>query len=242
MRRALPAILAAALLLGGCGGGGDDTASTSSSRTQATSPSTPGSSQQSESPAARPGQGSSTEPKASHPHLHATIRIPPISSAPVEGSTKPAPGVKTTKGADNSVQEYGEEQSSEERTEAATALQAYLNARLEEDWAKVCSYLAQKATEQLEAFIQSPKGKQEGISGCPDAMAALAGEGTPSSHLREQSTITEVLSFRGGGGIPGDPAYLIYVGPPGKTLYSMPMYLEGGRWKVGLAVASELPV
>jgi hypothetical protein len=64
-------------------------------------------------------------------------------------------------------------------------------------------------------------------------------KGTPSM---PGSVITEVLSFRGEGDLPGNPSYLIFKGPPGQTLFSMPMYLEGGTWKVGLAQPSELPV
>jgi hypothetical protein len=62
------------------------------------------------------------------------------------------------------------------------------------------------------------------------------------AQLEEQATITEVLSFRGGGDISGDPSYLIFTAPPGQTLFSMPMYLQGGAWKVGLARAAELPL
>lgn len=254
MSRTLAAILfALALVLPSCGGGGDEGSDGSSSPTSSTPATATGAPQGSAQ--SKPKQKAKPKPSQSSPkqqggdstapsqrHLRATVRVPPISSAPTEGSSKPAPGVKTTKGGDNSVQSYGTEQSQAERTEAAIALQAYLNARLEEDWGKVCSYLAKRASEQLERFIQSPKGKEEGLSGCPAAMAAIGGEGTPPSQAREQSTIVEVLSFRGGGEVPGDPAYLIYLGPPAKTLYSMPMYLEGGRWKVGLAVGSELPV
>ena len=243
-RASLALLFALALALGGCGGGGEEQSASSSLSTQANAPSAP--EQKSQSQRAKPkpsdgGSGANQKPKP-HRRLKATVRVPPISSAPIAGSSEPAPGVKTTKGADNSVQEYGTEQSQAERTEAAIALQAYLNARLQEDWSKVCSYLAKAPKEQLERFIESPKGKEAGLEGCPDAMAALGGEGLPASQAREQSTITEVLSFRGGGGIPGDPAYLIYTAPPGRTLYSMPMYLEGGEWKVGLAVGSELPV
>lgn len=169
------------------------------------------------------------------------VKAPPISSAPTEGSTAPAPGVKTVKGGDNSVQTYGVEASQSARTEAAIALQSYLDARLVGDWAGACSYLAQKARAQLDKLTQQAKSQGEDLGGCAGTMAAL-GEGESGSQLRADATITEVLSFRGSGNIPGDPSYLIFTGPPGSTLYSMPMYLEGGGWKVGLVVAAELPV
>lgn len=240
MRRALPALpCIAALLLFGCGGGGDEGSSTTSGTTEPTTTTA----QPREGPGqgrANGGGGSSEEPtratnEGSSSQRTATVRVPPISSAPVEGSTRPAPGVKTVKGGDNSVQEYGVESSEAERTQAATALQGYLNARAEGDWRRVCSYLARKPIQQLEESVR-PQGEGEGSSGCAETMQTF-GRGTS-----ESSAITEVLSLRGGGDVPGDPSYLIYTAPPGQTLFSMPMYLEGGEWKVGLAVASELPV
>jgi hypothetical protein len=239
------AVCVAVLGFGGCGGGSDasTTASTTQDTTKATpqpakrattatprekakqtkslAPSTPTSSEQSND-----SKQSSTKP----------VKVPAISSAPKAGSKAPAPGVKTVPGGDNSVQEYGVEADESERREAAIALQGYLNARAREDWAAACSLLAQRPKEQLEKFAGSGGAQGKGLEGCAAAMAAL-GEGTP-----QDATITEVLSFRGEGDISGDPSYLIFTAPPGQTLFSMPMYLQGGAWKVGLAQASELPV
>ncbi len=246
--RALAALCAAALLLAGCGGGGDEGASVSSSATREAggAPEKPGQGHAQKHNGKEASGGASTQKakpksKGSSRHLTATVRVPPVSSAPVAGSTKPAPGVKTVKEGDNSVQEYGAESGEAERTEAAIALQGYLNARLEEDWPKACSYLARKPREQLQQAIEGSEGKGDVPSDCAGVMALFV-KGTPSAQLREQATISEVLSLRGGGEVSGDPSYLIYLGPPDSTLYSMPMYLEGGSWKVGLAVASELPV
>jgi hypothetical protein len=147
--------------------------------------------------------------------------------------------VKTVKNGDNSVQEYGVESGSSERREASIALQAYLDARAEEDWGAACSYLAKKPMEQLERLQAAAAKQGKKLEGCAPTMALLK-EGEAQSE--EQSAITEVLSFRGGGDISGDPSYLLYLAPPGKTLFSMPMYFEGGAWKVGLARAAELPV
>jgi hypothetical protein len=38
----------------------------------------------------------------------------------------------------------------------------------------------------------------------------------------------------------GEQAFLIYVAPPGRTVYAMPLKLEDGEWKLG-AIAAELP-
>jgi hypothetical protein len=247
-KRALAPALGALLLLGGCGGGGQDTASTAAPGTtqQATSASPqrhPSAAAQHEaSPGPGKGQGSAQAKAPSHSkQATATVRVPPISTAPVAGSKAPAPGVKTVRGADNSVQTYGTESGQDERTAAAIALQAYLNARLAGDWASACSDLARRAKDELDKLAQQLKGQGKDVAGCTGTMSALEG-GSSQSQQRPGVTIGEVLSFRGGGEVPGDPSYLIFTGPPAATLYSMPMYLEGGGWKVGLALPSELPV
>jgi hypothetical protein len=139
--------------------------------------------------------------------------------------------VKTVKGGDNSVQEYGVEAAESERREASIALATYLNARAEGNWSGACSLLAKQPTEQLEKLAGNK-------ADCAEVLGET-GKGSPSM---PGSSITEVLSFRGEGEIPGNPSYLIFEGPPGETLFSMPMYLQGGAWKVGLAQPSELPV
>ncbi len=251
MRRALAVgVCAAALGLGGCGGG-SNTASTASGTAQDTAgPLQPsqrstaaqeeGKSKQAEGSAAK-SEGSEEQSSGSEKKAPNPVSVPPVSSAPIAGSKAPAPGVKTVKGGDNSVQEYGVEADESARTEAAIALQAYLNERLQEDWASACSALAQRPKEQLEKLARSASQQGTGLDGCPATMAFLS-KGTPQSQLQEEATITEVLSFRGEGDVSGGPSYLIFTGPPAKTLYSMPMYLEGSAWKVGLAQRAELPV
>jgi len=240
------------LVLGGCGGG-DDSTSTSAS-TSETTPVTTTAQSEDKSIGAGDAKGSerspsksNSKPKSSQPqqtngdsnkHLK-LVKVPPISSAPKAGSKHPAPGVKTVPGGDNSVQEYGVEADESERTEAAIALQGYLNARAREDWGAACSLLAKKPMQQLERIRRAAAKQGQELNGCAATMALLK-EGEAQS--LEQAQITEVLSFRGGGDISGDPSYLIFTAPPGATLFSMPMYLEGGTWKVGLARAAELPV
>jgi hypothetical protein len=234
------------LALGGCGGG-DDSGSTSGTKETATADTTTSQTPNQGTTAQAPEKAKQDEGKSnsssatqdnkdgsssSSPKKHLKlVKVPAISSRPVAGSRHPAPGVKTVKGGDNSVQEYGVEAGESERTEAAIALQGYLNARATEDWGTACSLLSKKPTEQLEK-ISGHK------AGCAEVLAAT-GKGAPSM---PGSVIGEVLSFRGGGDIEGNPSYLIFTGPPGATLFSMPMYLQGGAWKVGLAQPSELPV
>jgi len=246
------AVCVGALVLGGCGGGNDGTSTSAS-----TSETTPTTTAQSEDESAaaqeqkksKQDKGKSNgstakegdqDSSSSSPKKHLKlVKVPAISSAPVAGAKAPAPGVKTVKGGDNSVQEYGVEADEAERREAAIALQGYLNARAREDWGAACSLLAKKPMQQLERIRRAAAKQGQELNGCAATMALLK-EGEAQS--LEQAQITEVLSFRGGGDISGDPSYLIFTAPPGATLFSMPMYLEGGTWKVGLARAAELPV
>ncbi|MGH2975632.1 MAG: hypothetical protein ACRDLL_12295 [Solirubrobacterales bacterium] len=233
------------MALAGCGD--SETASTTSSTTQATATVPQHPHESASVPEGKGNEADGSSPRgaekerAPSSQKAGTVKVPPISSAPVEGSAAPAPDVETVKGGDNSVQSYGVEASELERTEAAIALQGYLNARLQEDWGRACSYLAQRPKAQLEKLSQQAKSQGKDLGDCVGQMEAL-GEGESGTQPRGDATITEVLSFRTGGDVPGDPSYLIFTGPPGSTLYSMPMYLEGEGWKVGLALAAELPV
>lgn len=232
-----------AVVICGCGGGDEGASTSASATTQATTtanaprpsntqvePQAGGKGKQARtSPAPAKGEGSKQQGNtSSHPK---PAKPPAISSAPVAGTKAPAPGVKTVKGGDNSVQEYGVEAGEPQRTEASIALASYLGARAEEDWSAACSLLARQPTEQLERLAG-------GKADCAEVLRETA-KGASSM---PGSQIAEVLSFRGEGDISGDPSYLIFTGPPGQTLFSMPMYLQGGAWKVGLAQPSELPV
>ena len=249
MSRALLAlaVCAGVLALDGCGGS-SDSASTTAGTSEATSaiPAVQPSPQSTTAQQAekgkqekgkQAGKGSTTKPNDSpqqspNASKHAKpVKPPAISSRPTAGSKHPAPGVKTVSGGDNSVQEYGVEAGESARREASIALATYLSARAEGNWSAACSLLARQPIEQLEKLAGHK-------AGCAEVLAGTA-KGTQS---QPGSAITEVLSLRGEGDISGDPSYLIFTGPPGQTLFSMPMYLQGGAWKVGLAQPSELPV
>jgi hypothetical protein len=239
-------VCAGVLALGGCGGGSDDSASNTASTSEATPATTTAQTEDKSATTPHQEKGKTKQDKdksggsgakdngssSSSPKKHLKlVNAPPISSAAVAGSRRPAPGVKTVKGGDNSVQEYGVEAGASERREASVALATYLNARAEGNWGGACSLLARRPTEQLERLAGHK-------AGCAEVLGATAKE----TSSQPGSAITEVLSFRGEGDISGDPSYLIFTGPPGTTLFSMPMYLQGGAWKVGLAQPSELPV
>lgn len=215
-----------AALLPGCGGGGDEAqSSTQSSPTQSEHAAGPKSETQS-SKSARPKQRSADQ---KHP---GKVQGSKANAAPLEVSGGGSEQFKV-KGGDNSVQEYGEEAGEGELREAAQAVHSFYVARAAEEWAEACSYLAKRTIEGFEELAaKSPqlKGKS-----CAALLAALT---EPlSASLQRQATTVDAAALRH----EGEQAFLIYTGPPGKTVYSMPLSLEGGAWKLGALTASVLP-
>lgn len=231
----------AALALAGCGGGDED----STSAGAGTQGDTTTAQDQPKQGRAKQDKGSSTGKTAQQQDgagdgADTTVTTPPISFAPQEGSTTAAPGVTTVKGGDNSVQNYGVESSADERTRVAIIVQAYLNARAAEQWAKACSYLMKPIRAGLERFggQAQRQGRDPSVpDSCAGVLKALTAS-VPAGALRSSSTIDEVLSFR----VDGEQGFLLFEGPPRATLYSVPMRLEGGEWKVGSLIPNPLPV
>ncbi len=138
-----------------------------------------------------------------------------------------------TKGGDNSIQEYGEEASESELTEAAEALHAFLVARADEDFARTCSHLTRDEVQQLEQLgSQSPQltGKD-----CAAVVAALAAEPLPVTTKRELTEV-DAASLR----VEGGEAFLIYNGA-NNTGYFVRMENEDGVWKVGALSPTAFP-
>ena len=157
----------------------------------------------------------------------------PTTSAPLpnEGSRRVAPGVPTARGGDNSIQEYGVEAPAAERVEASRVFQAYLDARLEGDWALACSYLSGSTKRQLASFGGQARGQSP--PDCAQTMRAFT-QGVPKAALRSAADIN-VLSMR----VEGDQAFLLY--RDGENLPSaVPMNEEGGAWKVSAIAGSAL--
>ncbi len=138
-----------------------------------------------------------------------------------------------SKGGDNSIQEFGEEGGESELREAAEAVHAFYVARDAGEWAHACSYLSSSEVGQLEQLgAQSPQLKGKGCA------AVLAAFTRPlSASLEREITAIDAGSLRQ----EGEQAFLIYYGPPGKTVYAMPLKQEDGVWKVGALSASALP-
>lgn len=149
-----------------------------------------------------------------------------------------------THGGDNSIQEYGEESSESELTEAAEALHGYLVAFASNDWQAACLYMAENLTRSLERFGAEAKGSKK--MSCPELAAGLFGAVGRSSKERRELTEVDAGSLRR----EGDQAFLIYHGPEydagnyygPSDVYAMPMKFEGDEWKVGAAIGNEMGI
>jgi hypothetical protein len=161
--------------------------------------------------------------EASSSSTQATTTTTPVKpdSSPQENSKAAAPGVPTSKQGDNSIQTWGLEASSAERTHLTTVVQAFLDARAEANWARACSYLAAEQRKGFEDVV-----KKSGTAACAEGMAAFANE-VPVSAFAHEAEILKVLSLRVGGG----HAFLIYTRPGGR-IYATALGREGSVWKV----------
>jgi hypothetical protein len=238
--RLLPA-LAVALFLAGCGGGDDDSTTTGAggemtTRQQGggegggTTPERNGARQGGGEK--QGGAGAADKPASTVPFREPTGPAPTdAGSLPNEGERTATPGVPLAKGGDNSIQEFGVEGPSDDRVRAARVFQAYLNARLDGDWALACSYLSQSMKRQLASFGGQARG--QGPPDCAQTMRAFT-QGVPKAALRSAADIN-VLSMR----VEGGQAFLLY--RDGKNLpSSVPMNEEGGAWKVSAIAGSAL--
>jgi hypothetical protein len=135
-----------------------------------------------------------------------------------------------TKGGDNSIQEFGDEDESELR-EVAEIVHGFYVSRAEERWDAACSYLAKSNIEQLEQLAsQAPQLKS---AGCGTVLKAFT-RPLPASVQREITTV-DAGSFRR----EGEQGFFIYYGA-GHTAYAMPLREEDGTWKVTALSGSTL--
>ena len=227
---ALICALVAALTLAACGGGGDST-STQAQATTAPATAPAGQSRESKQKKASKNGGSESGNKSGGSQ-EGNAASHHVNAAPLKVSGGGSSQFKV-KGGDNSVQEYGAEAGESELQEVAERVHSFYVARIAGEWARACSYLAKptiEGFEELAAKAPQLKGK-----GCPAVLAALT-KSVPAS-LQRQLTTVNAAALRS----EGEQGFLIYTGPPEKTVYSMPLRLEGGVWKVSAVSASALP-
>jgi hypothetical protein len=227
-RSKVPPLLAAlaAAALAACGGGASTPTSASTQATTATRPKSAGAGKTGSKPRGAVPDNRPA-PIVAVPHPSPKARVTPL-----EVSGGGSAQFKVS-GADNSVQEFGSEAGESELSEAAAAVHAFYAARVSEEWARACSYLAKSTTAGLGQLAAS-SARLEG-KGCAGALDALTKPLSPS--LQRETTTVDAAALRHDGA----QAFLIYTGPPGKTVYAMPLKLEGGEWKLGALSGAELP-
>jgi hypothetical protein len=144
-------------------------------------------------------------------------------------SSETGGGVKSTRGSDNSIQEFGSEGNASERAAAAAVLHRYLDARARRDWKAACAQLAQGLSRALARQL-GVKGEE---AGCERILARLSAA-VPAATLR-QAALAEIGSLR----VEGGQAFLLFRGAGGDA-YFMPMVQEGDAWKVAAIAGSPL--
>lgn len=125
------------------------------------------------------------------------------------------------KGANNSIQEFGEEGDESELQEAAEAVHDFYVARAAGHWSEACSRMASSLREKLEQLA----AKSTNVEGCAPFLEAFTTP-LPAAAWRETTTVN-AGSLRH----EDEQGYLIYTGAK-KTVYAMPLREEDGVWKV----------
>jgi hypothetical protein len=126
-----------------------------------------------------------------------------------------------TPGGDNSIQEYGEEQDSEERAAAMKPIVALYRALESGDWTTVCStHLSRPNVEQIKLLAE----KSPQIEGS-DCAAVLGGLNQTTGMRGPDTPDGEIVAFR----TEGDTGFALWWGIDGKG-YAMPLKSEDGAW------------
>jgi hypothetical protein len=151
------------------------------------------------------------------------------SSSSGRPAPEPSSQFKATK-ADKKIVDFGEEAPPEEREAAGLVLAANFKAREAADFSTQCSSLSRQMLEQL-----SGPGKKEPAASCPSALRKLAEPLSGTKNIRKDTLGGPITALRckGAGG------YALFHGTDGGD-YAMPMNKEGGEWKVGALVTTEL--
>ena len=144
-----------------------------------------------------------------------------MATRPVEGER--SEGFRVP-GGDNSIQEFGTEQGSDERTAAMQPIEALYRALATSDWSEVCSTsLSAGNIEQITQLAE--KSPQLKGKGCAAILSGLT-QGRPSE-TPPDTPDGGIVSFR----TEGDTGFAIYWGIDGKG-YAFALKSEGGSWKL----------
>lgn len=225
---ALVLVLLLAAALGACGGDSD---SDSASETTAPSPATVENGSESRSREQSQDQGGSPDQggqQGQDRSQSAGNDSPPKNVVtPLEVSGGGSEQFRV-KGGDNSVQEYGEEADGSELQEVAELVHDFYVARASGAWSEACSYLSAGLRERFEEL-----GAKSGTKECVPFLKAFTSD-LPAAVWREITDV-DAASLRHD----GQQAFLIYRGAK-DVVYAMPLYEEGGEWKITALSAAAL--
>ena len=205
------AVLTACLAISaaGCGSGSDSTSgSTTGAANQQTT--TSGGSKP-----ATPAQGPSQGPQGGQGEKQEPTR----GTGEEFGKGDP---YSAPKGADNSVQVYGEEAGRAERAEVTKAMFAYFRALAAQNYAKVCAGFSEITKKQLEAFMKS----QHRFGDCASLLKELhqiSPGGTLEAKRAAEGSVGHVRIGEGN-------AFVLFTPAGGRPSYFV-MKKEDGEWK-----------
>lgn len=214
-------IAAALLLVAGCGGD-DETTTAASTPTAETTTSSTTTDDESGEGSEKSDKGDK-DPAEKEPETVSQADAPPV-------ETIEAP--KAPKGGDDSIHTFGKEASDEDLRGAAAALNGYLEARVKQDWALSCAYMASAMTEQLTMLIQQNPEAED--MDCAEIVEAMSG------HLDKKSRKRMADIQIGTARVDGDRAFVLYK-ESGVGWMMMPMAREDGEWRVTAIAGSVLP-
>ena len=222
-RRAQLAACALALSLAACGGEGRSSESEATNRPPAP-------------PIERSSTGHDSEPTPA-PSSHEG-EVPPKPAGDRDGGSASLGPLRVSgggsaefrvEGGDNSVQEYGAEADSGGLSEAAAVVHSFYVARIAGEWGRACEMLSADERESLAGVAPGAGGD------CAEGLAAYTADVSPS--VARAITTVDAASLRR----EDDQGFLIYTGPPGRTVYAMPLVNEGGAWRLGAIAGAIMP-
>lgn len=154
---------------------------------------------------------------------------PPASSRAAESTGGEPSAEFVGKGPNGKLAKSGEEAEAADREAASRVVEESLEARASRDWASQCSTLVAALIKQIEE-----SNSLSAATGCAKALAAVAAPATPSALANTMTGPIDALR------VSGTQGFAFWHGTGGKD-YVIPLFKEGGEWKVGSLVAQEAP-
>lgn len=148
------------------------------------------------------------------------------SGSPTASAAEPSAQFIKRKG-DNSIAEFGEEASAEEREAANVIVVESLEARASGDFQTQCETLNKKGIEG----VPGAKGQQ----GCVAALTKFAEPLATTKHARRDTLSGSIAALR----IKGNQGYALYHGNDGND-YMLPLEKEDGAWKLSSVFSTEM--